>query len=390
MPIVPAKCPNCAANLEVNSSQDAAICTHCGTPFIVEKAITNYQISNQISANVVNVYGSFNSDFEIVSGVLTKYKGTSPNVVIPNNVSVIGEFAFNSTRITSVVIPDSVIEIGQNAFGNCPNLRNVSLPISLKIIGQGAFASSGLEYVNIPSSVELVSGSAFSHCKNLKSIKIDSAVIDVSAFQYCENLNNVELQNHVRIIAYKAFANCCKLNKITLPESLSVINCSAFSSCDSLTIIWPNRFKNKQVTKFLTAIDMISNARYRITTLDTGRYKFKNEGLDQPLLYIGKKIYDNASYELLFRNDLDRFIKMQITTEQSKSDEYNFLMSTETKYKELSEFLIRAGIEKSVIKKVPIPIYKENFFGGKKQVNSYEALQIQLVEEGEIGHIPNN
>ena len=48
MPIVPAKCPNCAANLEVNSSQDAAICTHCGTPFIVEKAITNYQISNQI------------------------------------------------------------------------------------------------------------------------------------------------------------------------------------------------------------------------------------------------------------------------------------------------------------------------------------------------------
>lgn len=44
---VPAKCTSCGANLEVNPNQEAAICTHCGTPFVISKAISNYQINAQ-------------------------------------------------------------------------------------------------------------------------------------------------------------------------------------------------------------------------------------------------------------------------------------------------------------------------------------------------------
>lgn len=42
MPLVPAKCPQCGANIEIDDSKDAGICKYCGTAFITEKAINNY------------------------------------------------------------------------------------------------------------------------------------------------------------------------------------------------------------------------------------------------------------------------------------------------------------------------------------------------------------
>ena len=43
---VPAICTQCGASLEVDPSQEAAVCKYCGTPFIVEKAINNYNIEH--------------------------------------------------------------------------------------------------------------------------------------------------------------------------------------------------------------------------------------------------------------------------------------------------------------------------------------------------------
>ena len=44
--LVPAVCTQCGAQLEVDPSQEAAICRYCGTPFIVDKAIQNYTIQH--------------------------------------------------------------------------------------------------------------------------------------------------------------------------------------------------------------------------------------------------------------------------------------------------------------------------------------------------------
>lgn len=58
MPLVNAKCTNCGANLNVDNIKDAAVCEFCGSAFIVEKAINNYNVTNNnsIYANVVNIY----------------------------------------------------------------------------------------------------------------------------------------------------------------------------------------------------------------------------------------------------------------------------------------------------------------------------------------------
>ncbi len=44
--LVPAVCTQCGARLEVDPSQDAAVCPYCNTPYVVDKAIRNYNIQN--------------------------------------------------------------------------------------------------------------------------------------------------------------------------------------------------------------------------------------------------------------------------------------------------------------------------------------------------------
>ena len=44
--LVPAVCTQCGAALEVDPTQEAAVCKYCSTPFIVDKAIRNYNIQN--------------------------------------------------------------------------------------------------------------------------------------------------------------------------------------------------------------------------------------------------------------------------------------------------------------------------------------------------------
>ena len=40
--LVAAVCTQCGAQLKVDPNAEAAVCKYCNTPFIVEKAINNY------------------------------------------------------------------------------------------------------------------------------------------------------------------------------------------------------------------------------------------------------------------------------------------------------------------------------------------------------------
>ncbi|MDE6797376.1 MAG: leucine-rich repeat domain-containing protein, partial [Ruminococcus sp.] len=124
MPFVEAKCPNCRAVLSVDNTKNSWICNYCNTPFIVEKAINNYNIKNynNITANTVNVYGGKESDFVIKGGVLKEYIGESRDVVIPNSVEEIGGNAFQACNcLKSVTISNGVKSI-KRAFKGCTSL----------------------------------------------------------------------------------------------------------------------------------------------------------------------------------------------------------------------------------------------------------------------------
>ena len=67
------------------------------------------------------------ANFTIVGNVLKKYKGVDENVVIPDGIKSIGEYAFNNNKnLKSVIIPNGVTSIGSKAFAGCDVLRRES------------------------------------------------------------------------------------------------------------------------------------------------------------------------------------------------------------------------------------------------------------------------
>ena len=246
MPLVQAKCTNCGANLEIDNTKDAAICPYCGTAFIVEKAINNYNTTNQIHAGTVNIYGGNSADFVIRGGVLVKYNGAATEVVIPNSVKIIGgencvSGAFSGCiGITSVVLPDSVQEIGDFSFQGCTGLKSVVIPNSVQKIGRHAFEGcSSLISVSIPSSVQTIGDNAFDYCKSLTSMVIPDSVrgIGIRAFRDCESLTSITISNSVTYLGEQTFQDCKSLAFVVIPNSVQTIGEQTFQNCKSLTSV---------------------------------------------------------------------------------------------------------------------------------------------------------
>ncbi len=73
MPMVAAKCTQCGGHLTVDSDKEAAICEFCGTPFIVEKAINNYNttvVNNFDNATVNIIAGDINNFLKLAKDSL--------------------------------------------------------------------------------------------------------------------------------------------------------------------------------------------------------------------------------------------------------------------------------------------------------------------------------
>ena len=103
------------------------------------------------------------SDFVIENGRLVKYTGNKAHVVIPENITCIGDKAFcDCINLNSVTIPDSVTSIGYRSFSDCYNLSGVVIPSSVTYIGSKAFGNCfKLKTVQLPSLLVDVESDAF-------------------------------------------------------------------------------------------------------------------------------------------------------------------------------------------------------------------------------------
>lgn len=123
--------------------------------------------------------GAFNSNrcniicespyFTIIDGILYDaamtrviccLNNSAYNVVLPESVKRIENFAFYFSHIFSIKLGDQVEYIGDYAFSFCSNLgwigSGINLPPSLKVIGYAAFAFSNyLHSVDIPEGVSV-------------------------------------------------------------------------------------------------------------------------------------------------------------------------------------------------------------------------------------------
>lgn len=181
--------------------------------------------------------------------VVTKYLGTDTDVTVPEHIGTekfsvvrIGQRAFEKTGITNVVIPDSVTEIGNYAFYRCYELKNAVLPDRLTQIGTHVFGECrALEEINWPSAMKYVPAEAFAYCYSLVDFSTftGTEIICSAAFYDCKNLVIDDFGNNIREIGPLAFDSESVYNGIRttvmdsdFSENLEHIGSYAFESCD--------------------------------------------------------------------------------------------------------------------------------------------------------------
>ncbi len=202
------------------------------------------------------IYVGDGKELELVNGVhwvytttktYLKYIGTSANVILPENITSIAQYAFYQNNVLqSITIPASVTSIGQYAFYDCSNLQTVTFAegSQLQTIGNYAFQNcSALTNITIPASVTSIGRYAFDDCSNLQTVTFAEGsqlqTVGNYAFQSCSALTSITIPASVTSIGEYAFQYCNKLQTATFAEGsqLQTIGNNAFYYCLALTSI---------------------------------------------------------------------------------------------------------------------------------------------------------
>lgn len=207
MPLVPAKCTQCGANLDVDSTLEAVICPHCKTPFITEKAINNFNTTNitnidTINAEVVNVENSDSADnlykagqtnldfcdYEKASDVFQKMTETYPQdyrgwhgLLLAKTLNLQGEI--NNT---------SYLEYVKGLAKKLSFLQKDSVLVDFERINQYLHAQSNgvldkeLEKLNKSYGVQPIENKirAQNRCKNIKRACIATLIVMSCLFAF--------------------------------------------------------------------------------------------------------------------------------------------------------------------------------------------------------------
>ena len=216
------------------------------------------------------------------------------NVTIPNSITSIGKGAFSSNNLTNITIPNSVTTIEGSAFEN-NKLTSIKLPDGISLISYGAFSSNDLINITIPNSVTTIEGSAFENNK-LTSIKLPDSITSIgdSAFSY-NNLTSVTLPSNITTIENSTFENN-KLTSIKLPDSITSIGDSAFSYNNLTSVTLPSNittienstFENNKLTNII-----IPNSVTSIGEMAFGNNKLSNISIPSSVTSIEVCAFNN-------------------------------------------------------------------------------------------------
>jgi len=185
------------------------------------------------------------NDYEYGDYPWMDYRDSIQTIVIGDQITQIGRYAFTGTACSTIKFGKNVRSIGERAFLECRNLNgDLTLPDSVQTIGAGAF--QGCEKLSgdltIPDSVVEIGEGAFRDCKNLNgtlTLGKNLRTIGKEAFSGCAFTGSLTIPEGVTEIADSAFGAGIPLKKygmftgtLTLPSTLKTIGASAFSYAD--------------------------------------------------------------------------------------------------------------------------------------------------------------
>ncbi len=175
-------------------------------------------------------------------GILYINGNIAKDLVIPNNITRIGNFAFaGCITLESIQIPNSVTSIGSDTFFDCKVLSRINLPYGITSIEDYTFHNcDALSNIHIPDSVTNIGSNAFSYCNNLTSINIPDSVTGIgnAAFSGCSKLTSINIPKGITEIYNDTFNGCGRLTDINIPNSVEMIFDNAFLNCLNLKNIY--------------------------------------------------------------------------------------------------------------------------------------------------------
>ena len=240
-----------------NSNFDGNIVGHCERMRSVtvheenEKYIVvNSTVYNAEKTKIIYHPAALDGYYTVAAGVsvIGNYAFSSSKIGginIPYGVTAIEGCAFEGTVFDSVVIPNTVTEIGDYAFA-ASELTSAVLSENLTEISEGTFSGSRLTAIHIPANVITIQKLAFAGCSDLNELTfaensklstIDGNIKTGGAFSDCSDLKNFILPDSLKKIGEVAFKNCTSVSELYIPKNVSSIDRGAFSECTALETV---------------------------------------------------------------------------------------------------------------------------------------------------------
>ncbi|MBE5948270.1 MAG: hypothetical protein E7261_04490 [Lachnospiraceae bacterium] len=142
------------------------------------------------------------SSLVIVCDTLIDASGAVGEVVVPDGIRIINEFAFaGESKVTSVILPESLESVEYRAFYGNDAIENVTF--------------SGGNYIIEPD--------VFGGCSNLKEVKFSEGLISIGyeAFYICTSLEKIVFPKSLESLGGRAFEACAALKEVVFPEGFT-------------------------------------------------------------------------------------------------------------------------------------------------------------------------
>ena len=247
-----------------------------GLTKVIDNLFQNMESSLKVDfQNQITEIGNHAFDSSLITGITGTNKlvkigeyafnscaGINGKVELPA-VTEIHAYAFSKIFATDFEISENITLIDNSAFMNCTNLKainkndgvaDVDLGNMTKLaeIGKQAFAGcSSIVSLRLSGTITKINDSAFSKLTTLANVKFNdngeagTTELGSSVFSGCTNLVEVSTAKNVGIIGSSAFSGCIKLMRLNLAEGLQIIKSGAFSGCARLEGALPEGVSEK-------------------------------------------------------------------------------------------------------------------------------------------------